>query len=264
MQACLSFLVLLFSALLLLASPAFAAGGSASSGEGVSPRCEAAIDKAAGSYSQCLLKASTKFAKKGHEDRLLAQQSRCGNKFDTRVARAQDRFGEDQCTPYVSEIADRTVTYTQGVAIEASGASAPSLLFVQNGTGGTLAETTVTLTGASSQTGYFSDRPYREAGQMSTEQFIALWDEGETFANDPPNADFTCTVDGEVVNYVVELTAPSMMGADLSYAVTYVGDPFVLNGTITCEAATHLFIDMDYKCSEEGLGYVGVGAGHDC
>ena len=48
MQARRSFLVLLFLALLLLASPAFSAGGSAPSGEEVSPRCEAAIDKAAG------------------------------------------------------------------------------------------------------------------------------------------------------------------------------------------------------------------------
>ena len=67
MQACLSFLVLLFSALLLLASPAFSAEGSAPSGEGVSPRCEAAIDKAAGRYSQCLLKASAKYAKKKNQ-----------------------------------------------------------------------------------------------------------------------------------------------------------------------------------------------------
>ncbi len=62
MQVRLSFLVLL-SALLVLASPAFSAGSSAPSGEGVSPRCEAAIDKAAGRYSQCLLKASANFAK---------------------------------------------------------------------------------------------------------------------------------------------------------------------------------------------------------
>ena len=90
MQVRSSFWVLLFSDLFLLASPAFSAGGSAPSGEGVSPRCEAAIDKAAGRYSQCLLKASAKFAKKGNEDRLFAQQMRCGDKFDAQVARAQD------------------------------------------------------------------------------------------------------------------------------------------------------------------------------
>ena len=254
MQARRSFLVLLFSALLLLASPAFSAGGSAPSGEEVSPRCEAAIDKAAGRYSQCLLKASARHAKKGKKARLLAQQTRCENKFDARVARIEDRFGEDECTSYVSEIADRTVTYAQGVAIEASGKKSPSFLFVQDGTGGTLTKSTLTLTGVSSKTGYFSDRPYREAGQESTEEFITLWNEGETFAEEPPNADFTCEVETdsgtEVVNYVVELTSPSMTGADLSYTAKYVGYPFVLDGTVRCEADSHLFIDDSSSTSQ--------------
>ena len=115
MQARLSFLVLLFSALLLLASPAFSAGGSGPSGEGVSRLCEAAIDKAAGRYSQCLLKASARHAKRGTKARLLAQQTRCENKFDTQVARIEDRFGEDQCTPYVSEII-RQVGFVSGTS----------------------------------------------------------------------------------------------------------------------------------------------------
>ena len=32
------------------------------------------------------------------------------------------------------------------------------------------------------------------------QEFMALWAEGEPFAEDPPNADFTCTVAGAVVN----------------------------------------------------------------
>ena len=83
----------------------------------VSPGCEAAMDKAAGGYSQCLLKASAEFAKKGDEDRLSSQQMRCEDKFNAQVARAQDRFGEDQCTPYTSEIADRSVTCAEEVSI---------------------------------------------------------------------------------------------------------------------------------------------------
>ena len=97
----------------------------------------------------------------------------------------------------------------------------------------------------SSQTGYFSDRPYRVAGQVPTEDFIALWDEGGTFADDPPNADFTCTVDSEVVNYVVELTSPSMAGEDLSYSGAAVGDTVLPQTPITCEADSHLFLDRD-------------------
>ena len=116
--------------------------------------------------------------------------------------------------------------------------------------GGTLSETTLTLTDVSSQTGYFSDRPYREAGQMSTEEFIALWDEGGTFADDPPNADFTCTVDGEVVNYVVELTSPAMPGDDLSYSAAAVGDTVLPETPISCEAESHMFIDSVCLCAE--------------
>ena len=254
MQARRSFLVLLFSAL-LLASPTFSAGGSAPSDEGVSPRCEAAIDKAAGRYSQCLLKASAKYAKsKKNQDRFLAQAAKCEDKWNAQVARAEHRFGEDQCTPYASEIADRTFTYARGAATEASGKKSPSFLFVQDGTGGTLTKSTLTLTGVSSKTGYFSDRPYREAGQESTEEFITLWNEGETFAEEPPNADFTCEVETdsgiEVVNYVVELTSPSMTGADLSYTAKYVGYPFVLDGTVRCEADSHLFIDDSSSTSQ--------------
>ena len=242
MQARLSSLVLLFSAL-LLAPPAFSAGGSTPSGEGLSPRCEAAIDKAAGSYGQCLLKASAKFAKKGNEDRLFAQQMRCGDKFDAQVARAQDRYGEDQCTLYTSEIADRTVSYTAGVASEASGLPAPEYLFIQNSDGAVLTGSTLTLTGISPQTGWFTDRPYREAGQIPTEVFLALWDEDEnSFADDPPNAAFTCTVNEEVVNHVVELTMPLLVGDELTYTVQGIGDSD-LPTEATCDQTASLFID---------------------
>ena len=243
MQVRFSFLALLFSALLLLASPVFSAGGTTPSRDGVSPRCEAAIDKAAGSYSQCLLKAIAKFAKKGHEDRHFAQQMRCGDKFDAQVARAQDRFGEEQCTPYIPEIADRTATYAEAAATEARGTPARSYLFVQNGTGGTLSESSLTITDASPKTGWFTDRPYRDAGQMRTEDFVLAWgDGGDSFANDPPNAEFSCEVDNETVNYVVELMEPSLEGTDLTYTVETVGDQ-ALPSALECDSDSHLFID---------------------
>ena len=211
----------------------------------VSPRCEAAMDRAAGHYSKCLLSADASYARHGNATKLANRQARCETRFDRRTSRAIRHHGADACpsSDLVAAMADRTVTYAQGVATEASGTPAPSVLFVQNGTGGTLSHTTLTLTDVSSQTGWFTDRPYRHAGQVDTEDFISLWDEGEPFADDPPNADVTCTVDSEVVNYFVELTAPSMVGADLSYAATHVGYPFVLNGTITCDGASHVFID---------------------
>ncbi|MEE3329185.1 MAG: hypothetical protein VX252_17760 [Myxococcota bacterium] len=121
-----SFLLIFFSALLLMASPAFSAGGSAPSGEGVSPRCEAAIDKAAGNYSRCLLQAEARFAKGGDEEAKEAAQGRCGERFDRASARAMSLFGADQCTPasLMSAMADRTVSYAAQVASEAGGTAA--------------------------------------------------------------------------------------------------------------------------------------------
>ncbi len=248
MQARLSFLALLFSALLVLASPAFSAGGSAPSGEGVSPRCEAAIDKAAGSYGQCLLKASAKFAKKGNEDRLFAQQMRCGDKFDAQVARAQDRYGEEKCTPYTRQIADRTATCAEEVSMEAGGKAAASRLYVQDAAGGTLTETTLVLSGVDESTPWFTDRPYREAGQITTAEFVALFSEegANSFAADPPNADFTCESGGEVVNQVVTLTDPVLdeTAGTLTYNVALVPNGAGGDSTeITCDGDAHLFVD---------------------
>ena len=222
--------------------------GSASA-QGVSPRCEAAMDRAAGHFSKCLLSAGASYARHENLSKLENRQARCETRFDRRTTRATNRHGADACpsSDLVAAIGERTITYAEGVATEAYGLPAVSVLFVQNGTGGTLSDTTLTLTGVSSQTGWFTDRPYREAGQMNTEDFVALWDEGGTFADDPPNADFTCRVDSEVVNYVVDLTSPSMPGDDLSYSVNAVGDTVLPETEITCEAESHLFIDAACK-----------------
>ena len=216
----------------------------------VSPRCEAAMDRAAGHYSKCLLSADASYARHENATKLANRQTRCETRFDRRTTRAITRHGADACpsSDLVAAMEDRTVTYAEGVATEASGTPAPSFLFVQNGTGGTLSETTVTLTGVSSQTGWFTDRPYREAGQIPTEEFIGLWDEGKAFAEDPPNADFTCTVDSEVVNYVRGCDLAQYGGSRSLLRRHARGYPFVLNGTITCEGDSHLFVDGSGGC----------------
>ena len=125
----------------------------------------------------------------------------------------------------------------------------PELLFVQTSDGATLTDSTLTLTGISPNTGWFTDRPYREAGQIPTEEFLTLWDEGEnSFADDPPNADFTCTIDGEVVNYVVELTKPELNERELTYAVQAVGSMAQPAG-LACDGTAHLFIDGEREDS---------------
>ena len=125
-----------------------------------------------------------------------------------------------------------------------SGNNGPQLLFVQTSDGAVLTDSTLTLTGISPQTTWFTERPYRQAGQIPTEEFPTLWDEGEnSFANDPPNADFTCTADGEAVNYVVELTMPEVTGDELTYAVEGIGDINLPDTAVTCSGTAQLFID---------------------
>ena len=126
MQARLSFLLLVFSALVLLTSPAFSGGGGAPGVEGVSPRCEAAIDKATGSYSQCLLKASSRFAKNADQDVFNERRAKCGRDCNSRVDRALAKFGQDSCTLLTSEIRDRTMFFAESATTEAGGTEAPA------------------------------------------------------------------------------------------------------------------------------------------
>ena len=120
----------------------------------------------------------------------------------------------------------------------------PEYLFVQTSDGATLTDSTLTLTGISPNTGWFTDRPYREAGQVPTEEFLLAWGEGEnSFADDPPNADFTCTVNGEILNHVLELTRPELIGDELTYDIALIGNDEPLDG-VRCDGPAHLFMDF--------------------
>ena len=139
----------------------------------------------------------------------------------------------------------------------------PEYLFVQNSRGAIFTDSTLTLTGISPNTGWFTDRPYREAGQIPTMDFLTLWGEGEnSFADNPPNADFTCTVDSEVVNYVVELAAPYYERCFLSpcpnvfpmlhYDITFIGsDAAEAVDDFQCDGSAHLFIDDSFSRYED-------------
>ena len=224
---------------------------SSASAQDVSPRCEAAMDRAAGHYSKCLLSADASFARHGNPTKLENRQARCETRFDRRTSRAIARHGADECTSteLVAALAQRTVSCADGVSIEAGGETAASRLYVQDAAGGTLSETTLVLSGVDESTPWFTDRPYREAGQMTTAEFVALFSEegANSFAEDPPNADFTCEVAGAVVNQAVTLTDPVLDEATgtLTYTTALVpsagdGDSF---SEITCDGDAHLFID---------------------
>lgn len=98
-----------------------------------------------------------------------------------------------------------------------------SWLFVQAGfASGTLAGNgdgtyQLTLLNAPAQTVYFSDRPNRIAGAISTEQFLEELDFG---SGNPPNAALVIQVDAENTDVIViELTAP-VYDADVA-SLTY-------------------------------------------
>jgi hypothetical protein len=80
----------------------------------------------------------------------------------------------------------------------------------------------VTFHGASPATLYFSDRPQRVVGHLSTRQFIEEWDQGEnSFASDPPNAviSFVEKGDDSPEDAIVVLKDPVLASDTLTYTV---------------------------------------------
>jgi len=124
----------------------------------------------------------------------------------------------------------------------------PMFLFVQLAEEGTWLPSVddpeiyeLSLGGISSQTVYFSDRPERVVGHLTTQEFVDIWDDGDdSFAKDPPNAVLSFVARGSDVphNTVIEISDPMLNGGDLSYSAK------ILEGTLpaTADGCT-LFID---------------------
>jgi hypothetical protein len=115
-------------------------------------------------------------------------------------------------------------------------------MFVQTAQGIDSAGGTLTLRGVAPSTLYFSDRPKRVVGHMSTADFVDLWAIGDnSFEADPPNAVLSFLEPGGDVpeDVVVVLKQPNLDGAgDLAYAIE------VLEGTVPAHAGpVTLFID---------------------
>jgi hypothetical protein len=114
-------------------------------------------------------------------------------------------------------------------------------LFVHGAKETTLADGKLSLGGVSSSTIYFSDRPERIAGQLSTEEFVANWGHGgeDSFEADPPNATVSILSGPEPQEIVVVLSSPRLEGEVLSYDVQ------VLEGNETAQGeASSVFIDV--------------------
>ena len=115
-------------------------------------------------------------------------------------------------------------------------------MFVQTAQGIDSDGQTLTLRGVTPSTLYFSDRPKRDVGHMTTADFVDLWAIGDnSFESDPPNAVLSFLEPGDNVpeDAVVVLKEPNLDGAgNLSYSIE------VLEGTVPAHTGpVTLFID---------------------
>ena len=114
-------------------------------------------------------------------------------------------------------------------------------MFVQTAQGIASADGTLTLRGVTPSTLYFSDRPQRVVGHMSTADFVDLWGAGDnSFETDPPNAVLSFLEPGGGVpdDVVVVIKEPRLEDSHLTYSIE------VLEGAIPAQAGpVTLFID---------------------
>ena len=90
------------------------------------------------------------------------------------------------------------------------------------------------------------------AGSTDMIRLVKMGEGEYSFAEIPPNADFICEVNGEVVNYVTKFGAPVLVGDDLSYTAEFMGDESQ-SATLGCDTAAHLFLDEHCRSSFFGI-----------
>ena len=113
------------------------------------------------------------------------------------------------------------------------------LLFVQNSHDVSLERGRLTLKKVGPTTIFFTDRPQRTAGHMTTKDFVDDWSVGEnSFAANPPNASLSIFGQDEIVDIVVTLKNPRFKGENLVYDITVLEEDV---GPISGESS--LFID---------------------
>jgi hypothetical protein len=114
-------------------------------------------------------------------------------------------------------------------------------MFVQTAQGLSSDGTTLTLNGVTPSTLYFSDRPQRVVGHMTTADFVDLWAEGDnSFEDDPPNAVLAFLEPGDEVpeDAVIVIQDPHLKNGDLCYSIE------ALEGAVPAHSGpVTLFID---------------------
>jgi hypothetical protein len=96
------------------------------------------------------------------------------------------------------------------------------------------------LKGVSPVTLFFTDRPERIAGNMSTKKFVPFWSTGkDSFLSDPPNADISVVDGDKLIQTVVVLSEPKLDGDTLTYAIKIIQGDLPASG-----ADVSVFIDV--------------------
>ncbi|WP_419910791.1 hypothetical protein [Hoeflea sp.] len=131
----------------------------------------------------------------------------------------------------------------------------PAYLFVQQA--GTLRymDGKLTLGELSPSTYYFTDRPVRDAGFMSAEDFANLWaqDRDDGFKADPPSAAIAISGLKTAEPLVIEILAAELNGSAVTYTVN------VNSGSLPAEAKdVALFVDAFNFRPDNGYRFLDV------
>ena len=149
-----------------------------------------------------------------------------------------------------------------GLPTQAAAADAKvQLMFVQSAEGLKADDKTLRLVNVSPQTIWFSDRPVRQAGHVTTQAYMKEWTAAagpNNFSKDPPNATLSVyqTGQGENTLTVVEISEPKVEGKDLVYRYKLIEGQMPKTG-----GAASLFIDWIGPGGGVGPGFHGVGVG---
>lgn len=135
------------------------------------------------------------------------------------------------------------------------------LMFVQSAEGLKADDKTLRLVNVSPQTIWFTDRPVRKAGHVTTANYMKEWTAAagkDNFSKDPPNATLSVYQPGKDENTltVVEISDPKVEGKDLVYTYKLIEGQMPKTG-----GAASLFIDWIGVGGGVGPGFHGVGVG---
>jgi hypothetical protein len=149
-----------------------------------------------------------------------------------------------------------------GLSGKAAAADAKvQLMFVQSAEGLKADDKTLRLVNLSPQTIWFSDRPVRQAGHVTTQAYLQEWTSAagpNNFSKDPPNATLSVYQPGRGDNTltVIEIREPKVEGKDLVYRYELIEGQMPKAG-----GAASLFIDWIGPGGGVGPGFHGVGVG---